>query len=121
MSSFNPFAKWSALVGGEFMLAPAVMALRMPILVGEAFASSGGRPETVRAVAEKLAAASEGMALAQLSMFRSAIAFWPLLFAGQPPAAQIGAAVDRSIDAALKPAGREVRANHRRLSRRGKR
>jgi hypothetical protein len=46
----------------------------------------------------------------------SVASFWPELLSGQVPSIWNGVALQRSLDAALRPAGRRVRANYRRLS-----
>lgn len=99
------------------MLAPAVMAFRMPILAQEASATNPFRTETMKAVTEKAAAAAEGMMAAQLTLARSVWTFWPEMLSGQVPALLSGKAAQQATDAALKPAGKRVRANFGRLSR----
>ncbi len=56
-------------------------------------------------------------AAAQLAMFGAAMRFWPDLLAGKSPADVIGSAMHHTASAAMKPMGRRVRANYRRLSR----
>jgi hypothetical protein len=101
----------------NLMLAPAVIMMRLPLLAAEAGRSSGVGVETARAVSEKAAALAEGAAAAQMSLFGAAMSFWPEVASGRVPALLSGKAIERSLDAALKPIGRRVRANHRRLSR----
>lgn len=99
------------------MLAPAVAMMRLPSLLDE-----GGSPlgkETFAAVAEKAFAVVEGVGAAQLSLFGSILRFWPDVWAGRTPALLSGAAAESLVEAALKPSGRRVRANYRRLSRKG--
>lgn len=100
----------------DLMLAPAVIAFRLPLLAAEAAATNPFRTETVGMVTEKIAAAAEGLAAAQLSLARSALAFWPELMSGRTPSLVDGTAARQAMDAALKPAGTRVRANFRRLS-----
>ncbi len=100
------------------MLAPAVIAMRLPVMVDEAGGANPFRVETVRAVNEKTAAAFEGMIAAQTSLMLSASRFWFEIMAGRTPSLMNGVAVERAIHAALAPSGREVRSNHRRLSKR---
>lgn len=104
------------VVFGNMMLAPAVVAMRMPLLVAEAGRSSWMGAEATRAVTEKAAAVAEGMAAAQLSLFGSAMTFWSDVARGRVPDLLSGKAIEQSMDAALKPIGKRVRANHRRLS-----
>ncbi|MER2537249.1 MAG: hypothetical protein ABTQ31_19020 [Rhizobiaceae bacterium] len=110
-------ARRSATAYANLMLAPAVVMMRMPLLAAEAGRSSGGvGAETMRAVSEKAAALAEGAAAAQMSLFGAAMSFWPEVASGRVPALLSGKAAERSLDAALKPIGQRVRANHRRLS-----
>jgi hypothetical protein len=51
-----------------------------------------------------------------MSIVGSMMAFWPEVMAGRTPSVLNGVAVERSIEAALRPAGRTVKANFRRLS-----
>jgi hypothetical protein len=107
---------WNFAAG--FMLAPAVVMMRLPLLAAEAGRAAQLAPETARAVAEKSAALAEGAVAAQLSLMRSAAEFWPNMLLGRSVASQGAAALERAAQAALKPASRQVRSNHRRLSRR---
>ncbi|TIN46596.1 MAG: hypothetical protein E5Y32_09665 [Mesorhizobium sp.] len=102
----------------NLMLAPWVVGLRLPILVAEATGSLvSGRPETVKAVSEKVSAL-QGIFAAQVAWTRGALTL-PLAIAdASSPLADIGQSMAL---AALEPAGRQVRLNHRRLSRRRKR
>ena len=101
-------------LAGSLMLAPAVMALRVPLLAAEARDLNPWRLETTRAVSEKLAAAAEGMVAAQLSLVRSTSTFWLELYGGTTPSLFTGVAFERAVHAALKPAGRRVKKNYRR-------
>jgi hypothetical protein len=90
--------------------------MRLPLMAADA---QSGRPwatETARAVNEKTAAIAEGAFAAQMSFIRSASLFWPEVFSGRTPSVMNGVAIERSINAALKPASRRVAANFRRLS-----
>lgn len=107
----------AAVTAAEFMLAPAVVMMRLPLLAAEAQAMSPAGRETLRAVGEKAAAAAEGAVAAQLSLVRSAASFWSDVMSGRTPAMLNGVAVERSLHAALRPAGRRVKANYRRLTR----
>ncbi len=102
-------------LAGSLMLAPAVMALRAPLLAAEARELNPWRLETTRAVSEKLAAAAEGMVAAQLSLVRSTSTFWLELYGGATPSLLTGVAFERAVHAALKPAGKRVKKNYRRL------
>jgi hypothetical protein len=73
--------------------------------------------ESITAVSEKAAAMAEGMVAAQLSMMGSMAAFWPELLSGRTPSLLNGAAVEKSMHAALRPARRRVKSNYRRLGR----
>lgn len=101
----------------DLMLAPAVVAMRLPLMAAEARAGNGApMVETMLAVSEKAEAMVEGALAAQLSLFVSATKFWPAVLAGKEPSGLVHGAAERSLKAALKPAGRTVRANYRRLS-----
>lgn len=106
-------------LAGSLMLAPAVMALRVPLLAAEAGGLDPWRSETARAVTEKVAAAAEGMVAAQLSLVRSTSIFWLELYGGSTPSLLTGVAIERAMHAALKPAGRRVKKNYRRLKKGG--
>lgn len=106
----------TATLAGELMLAPAVIAMRLPVMVSEANGVNPFRTETVRAVNEKTAAAVEGMIAAQTSLMVSASRFWFEVLSGRTPSLLNGVAVERAVHAALAPSGREVSSNHRRLS-----
>lgn len=100
----------------DLMLAPAVVMLRLPVMAAEVGGVSR-RNETTRAISEKVAATAEGFVAAQLSMADSIANFWPELMAGQAPSILNGVALERSVHAALQPAGRRVKANFKRLAR----
>ncbi|MBL8582236.1 MAG: hypothetical protein JNL61_08425 [Rhizobiaceae bacterium] len=99
------------------LLAPMVAMMRMPLLYMEAQRSGIGGAETGRAVREKAAAAAEGVVAAQMAYFQAALQFWPEVLSGKTPSLLNGAAAERSMAAALSPAGKRVRANFRRLGR----
>lgn len=117
MSSTSRSRRSAAALGANLMLAPAVVAMRLPLLMAEAGSHGQLRPESVRAVVEKSGAWMEGMMQAQLSIMMSAAAFWPELMSGRTPSLISGAALDRAAQAAMRPSGKQVRANYRRLSR----
>ena len=102
-------------LAADMMLAPAVVAMRMPVLLAELSGLAPFRGETFRAWSEKATAASEGLVAAQLSYAASAARFWPEMVAGRVPSVISGAAAELVVEAALAPAGRQVRANHERL------
>ena len=102
-------------LAGNLMLAPAVMAMRTPLLAAEARDFNPWRLETTRAVSEKLAATTEGMVAAQLSLAHSASTFWLEVFSGATPSLLNGVALERAMHAALKPAGHRVKRNYKRL------
>jgi hypothetical protein len=109
-------------IAENLMLVPLVVGLRMPILVAEATGSLlSGRPESIGAVNEKVSSLAEGMVAAQLAWARGAMTL-PLALAGASSPMMPVADLIRSMAlAALEPAGRQVRLNHRRLSKRRKR
>jgi hypothetical protein len=105
-----------AVLGRDLMLAPMVAFLRLPLMAAEAGSGEFWATETALAVNEKAAALVEGALAAQWSLMASAARFWPEVLAGRTPAVLSGAAVARAVNAALKSAGRRVRANFRRLA-----
>ena len=109
----------AGVLASSLMLAPAVMALRAPLLAAEAGKFDPLGTETTRAVTEKIAAATEGMVAAQLSLARSASTFWSEMLSGTTPSLVNGVALERAVHAALKPAGRRVKKNYRRLKKTG--
>ena len=106
----------SQTIAGDLMLAPMVAALRMPMLAAETQRLYPWRTESMRAMVEKVVATGEGITAAQLSYLRSVSSFWPELLSGRTPSLLTGVAAERSVNAALKPASRRVKANFRRLS-----
>lgn len=109
-------ARAAAALTRDMMLAPAVVAMRLPLLADESGLVHPFRVETVRAVTEKTAAAMEGLFAAQASMMLSASRFWFELYSGRTPSLFNGEAVERAMHAAFTPSGLEVRKNYRRLS-----
>jgi hypothetical protein len=110
-------AKAGAALAADLMLVPMVAALRLPLMATEARASVLAGEETVLAVTEKTAAFAEGVVAAQMSYVGALMAFWPEMLSGRTPALLSGAAFEHAVHAALKPSGKRVRANYRRLSR----
>jgi hypothetical protein len=106
----------AASTGSAFMLAPMVAIMRLPIMAEEASWQTPWQGETGRAVSEKALATVNGIFAAQMSMVGSMAAFWPEIMSGRTPSMLNGVAVERSIEAALRPAGRTVKANFRRLT-----
>lgn len=106
----------ASAIGASLMLAPMVVAMRLPLMAAEAKAGLELGEETTRAVTEKTAATAEGLVAAQMALFESALQFWPEVLSGRTPSLLNGAAVERALHAALKPSGKTVRANFRRLS-----
>lgn len=98
------------------MLAPMVALMRLPLMAAEARNTGKWAAESALAINEKMAAMAEGAFAAQMSLLGSASQFWPEVLAGKTPSVLSGVAVERSLDAALAPAGRRVAANFRRLS-----
>ncbi|MDG4852492.1 MULTISPECIES: hypothetical protein [unclassified Mesorhizobium] len=101
---------------GDLMLAPAVVAMRLPLIALDASSRAPKGIEAMLAVNEKALAFAEGMAAAQLVILRSALWFWPEVLSGRSPSFLSGGALKDSMVAALKPAGRRVRTNFNRLS-----
>ncbi len=114
---FPRFDRRYVALASELAFAPAVVLMRMPLLAAEARGDAFAGVETALAISEKAEAVVEGLAAAQLSMIASAFRFWPDLMAGRSPADVIDRAMHHTARAAVKPMGRRVRANYRRLSR----
>ena len=106
----------TASIAGDLMLAPMVALMRLPLMATETQHGTALRTETNRAVSEKLAAVAEGVMSAQISVMQSALRFWPEILSGRVPSVLTGVAIERSMQAALKPASRVVKANYKRLS-----
>ena len=99
----------------DLMLAPMVIAMRMPVLFAEAAHGTLVRREANRAVSEKLVAGVEGAMAMQASMMRSALDFWPAVMRGKDPRHLVAGSVVKAGHEALKPASRTVRNNFDRL------
>lgn len=120
MSSRKRSAGVAAKVAQDLMLAPMVMAIRAPLMAAEA-AGWAGKSESAGAVAEKWQALADGMVAAQFAWMRGALLFPTAMIkatSAQGPVMEM--ASDVAI-AALQPAARQVRLNHRRLSKSRKR
>jgi hypothetical protein len=111
----RPGAETASIVG-DLMLAPMVALMRLPLMATETQHGAALRTETNRAVSEKLAAVAEGLMSAQISVMQSVLRFWPEVLSGRAPSMLTGVAMERSVQAALTPASRRVKANYRRLS-----
>ena len=109
-------SRQSTAIVGSLMLAPMVMAMRLPVMATEAHSGRMLKGESLTAVTEKTAAMAEGMVAAQMSYFQSAMQFWPEVLSGKTPSVLNGVAAQRSVTAALRPASKRVKANFRRLS-----
>ena len=106
----------TSVIAASLMLAPMVASMRLPLMAADAKRATLLGTETMLALTEKNAAVAEGAFAAQVSIFQSALRFWPELLAGRTPSIMNGAAAERSLNAALRPAGRRVKANFRRLT-----
>lgn len=99
-----------------FFLAPLVIAQRMPLLIKETMnANPLERTESVRMVAEKMAAAQESVLAAQLAAAKAPLDMGLAMMRGATPAQAAMSASRKIWRAASKPAERRVRANMRRL------
>lgn len=101
----------------DLAFAPAVVFMRLPLLAAEARGNAYNGVETALAVSEKAEALAEGLVALHLALFESGLRFWPDLMGGRDLASIFDRAFVQATHAALKPAGRRVRANYRRLSR----
>jgi len=105
----------SAAITRDLLLAPAVMAMRLPLMTAEAGGSSL-TSETAGAVAEKMTAFTEGLAAAQFAWMRSAMLMPFALASAASPMAPFVDMAEAVTAAALGPAGKQVRKNHKRLT-----
>ena len=108
-------SKCKSAVAANLMFAPAVAAMRMPILSREA-GGLGLPTETIRAATEKAQAFTEGAFAAQMAYANAVWSFWPEVMTGRKPSLLSGKATEAAIHAALRPASKRVRANYKRLS-----
>lgn len=109
-------SRQSNAIAGNLMLAPMVMAMRLPVMALEARDGGMLRGESLSAITEKTAALAEGMVAAQMSFFQSAMQFWPEVMSGRTPSMLNGVAAQKSVEAAMRPASKRVKANFRRLA-----
>ena len=105
------------ILAADLMLVPMVATMRLPLMLTESRGTNVMGAETLKAVTEKTAAFAEGWMAANLSYVTSMMSFWPEVLAGKTPTLLSGAALERSFHAALRPSGKRVRANFKRLSR----
>jgi hypothetical protein len=90
---------------------------RMPILWSEAVSpTAAGQREITRMVEEKQQAVVDGMVAAQMQMMQEAWRFWALPFASPQ---RVKGAASRIANAATAPARKTVRANAKRLGKKG--
>ena len=99
----------------DLMLAPLVVAQRVPLLWLEMIGLGNGSRETERMVEEKFSAATEGALAMQVEMqsiwWQSTLAMWQGI---RPPSLmQTGT---RLTNAALRPAAKRVKSNAKRLA-----
>lgn len=111
-------SRYRAALMMDLAFAPAVVFMRLPLLAAEARGDAFHGVETALAVSEKAEALAEGLVAAQLALVGSAMRFWPDLVAGRDVTSIMDRAFSQATHAALRPAGRRVRSNYRRLSRR---
>ncbi|OXT00335.1 hypothetical protein B7H23_09320 [Notoacmeibacter marinus] len=103
-----------------FVLVPAVMAMRMPLMLAELALPADKRAETTGAVTEKLIAAQVGAWAGAFAYFTRA-AWLPYdLMSGQSAVTTLSDAQNRATRAALDPSARQVKKNYRRLTRSAK-
>ena len=101
--------------GSGLWLAPAVVALRMPLLLAELALPAERRTETNGALTEKIIAAQVG-AWSGIMSFWVRAAWMPCdLVQGHSPQSTLVAAQTKGLAAALGPSEQQVRRNYRRL------
>ena len=97
------------------MLAPAVMAMRIPLMAAEMGKTGAWPTESVRAFTEKTLAFNQGIVAAQMSIAAGMFGAWTGMLSGRTHEAT--KMMEKAGAAALHPMAIAVRANHRRLSR----
>lgn len=101
----------------DFLLAPLVVAARMPLLWLEMVGLGGpGRRESERMVTEKVAAFQQGFIAAQVELLKASFAVSDALARGASPAPAMVRASRRIQAVATRPASRLMRANAKRLT-----
>lgn len=100
----------------DMQMASMVIAMRLPMMMMEGMTEKSTKPESTRAVSEKMAAVTDGVVAAQLSVMNSAATFWLDVWSGKSPAAIAQATIDKATQAALKPGRKTLRANYKRLT-----
>ncbi len=101
------------------LLSPMVVTARMPILWYEALnPDPSRRNETNRMVAEKFAAAQEGMLAAQVALGKAIADTTAAMFFGRVPTSTPRNTAEAMMQAGLAPAARRVKANAKRLAKR---
>ncbi|MDI6026845.1 hypothetical protein QBK99_11655 [Corticibacterium sp. UT-5YL-CI-8] len=116
IKSSSTAAGKAATVYGNLMLAPMVIAMRVPLLASEAGPDGNKGVETMRAITEKTSALFEGAMAAQASLMKASLQFWPDVVAGRTPSLLTGEAAGEAMTAAFEKSGTTVRANFKRLS-----
>ncbi|RWE68190.1 hypothetical protein [Mesorhizobium sp.] len=104
--------------GSDLLLAPAVIGMRVPLLVLDAMSHAPNGREALQAVQEKALAGTQGLFAAQAKMLEAALRFWPDVLSGRSPSLCDGTVAMEAAAAALLPAARQVRRNFDRLSKR---
>lgn len=99
----------------DLLLAPFVVAMRLPVIYAEAAGGGLTGKETHRAVEEKISAGVEGLWAAQMSLLEAALEFWPAVLSGRHPGDVMADSLSRASRAALHPTSRTVRRNFDRL------
>ncbi len=99
-------------------LSPMVVAARLPILLYESLnPDPSRRNETNRMVAEKVAAAQEGMLAAQVALGTAMAENTAAMLFGRVPQSTPHNTAEAMVKAGLGPMARRVRANAKRLAR----
>ncbi|UGX86825.1 hypothetical protein [Phyllobacterium meliloti] len=99
----------------DLQMASMVIAMRLPVMMMEGLTEKSAKTESTRAVSEKMAAMTDGVVAAQMSVMNSAATFWLDVWSGKSPAAIAQATIDKATKAALHPGRKTLRANYKRL------
>lgn len=100
----------------ELQMASMVIATRLPMMMMEGLTDKSSKPESMRAVSEKMAAVTDGVVAAQISVMNSAATFWLDVWSGKSPAAIAQSTINKATNAALHPGRKTLRANYKRLT-----
>jgi hypothetical protein len=104
----------------DAMAAATVLGVRLPMLMAMAYdPTPARRAEAGRMISEKTTAFALGAIGAQQQMFTEAMGFWMRAATGRLPSFEVTGAARRVIESGTAPARASMKANARRLAKRG--